>query len=808
MSKKGKRDADRRKRIQAAAAKRADQKHRDHPKEFRASCNLPLAIQGEQEAGEGKLATFSGIGYTGAPMKPMGWWEPIIVDLDGVKIPSQHRPALRQHDHEQIVGHATSVKVTKQGIEFEGVFSGEPEHVRKVTVPAKNGFQWQLSIGANPIRTEFLESGETTTVNGREVTGPMTISRETELGEISFVPLGADGDTSATVSASANRGITMNKALLKAAMANLRASGKISAAKYSDEDVDAMSEDDAKAALKKCMKAEEDPPGKSGDDEPDEDDKGKKSESASAASVVAELRQLQASFLSDFRQTQSAEIKRQDAIRATCVEYGVSEIEISEGGKTSRVNLAAHGIEKGWTLDKVTLEALKASRPGAGVGVVPGGHFYSPNSPVINGAVLECAVFDALSSQFRLFDSDFYARGETGGRRIPESHQRRITAELNARYTDQVRQSAHTHFRGQIGLKQLLAMLAAQNGYKGRENFDAGSWGDVAGYLSMPVRADGASTVNTPATLANVQNKFMLQGYLFTEQALLEVGQVIPVKDLKPTKSVQLFGDFQFQQLNPGGEIQHASIGDNAYANQAKIFSRMITLELQYIINDDLGMFGQVPMMLGRGWGLNLNHIFWTAFMSPGYDDGGSTNFYAATHTITGQSANSNYQSGATTTLSDAGLKAAVILFNNQVDPAGKPLGIDPELLVYPPDIDANAVELMNAQFIVMAGLASTSSASKQANTNIWKGRFKPVMSRYLNKSAYTGFSTTAWYLLANPAVMPVIQIAALNGQMTPTIQTAGTDWAFNTLGISMRGWGGVGVNPQNFRGGVKSAGS
>jgi hypothetical protein len=40
-----------------------------------------------------------------------------------------------------------------------------------------------------------------------------------------------------------------------------------------------------------------------------------------------------------------------------------------------------------------------------------------------------------------------------------------------------------------------------------------------------------------------------------------------------------------------------------------------------------------------------------------------------------------------------------------------------------------------------------------------------------------------------------VIQIAALNGQMTPTVQTAGQDWQFNMLGISMRGWGGFGVS-------------
>jgi hypothetical protein len=787
-------------RIQAAA-------QRDKPREFRITATGgPVTIQAADPAGgDGKkLARFEGNAYTGAPMKPQGWWTPVVIDLDGVKIPSQNRPALRQHDHEQIVGHTDSVKVTKAGIEIAGVFSGEQQHADKVTVPAGNGFPWQLSVGANPTRTEFLEAGEETEVNGRKVSGPLTISRETEIGEISFVPLGADGDTSATVTASQGTPAMTApaiKAALKELMADLKAAGKTCS--YTDAEIDEMDSTTAKAALKKAMKA------KAADDDDDDDDD--KTEAERQAAIRAMYKAESDAALKAEREARAAERQRESAILAAVKKHSVSgEVEITVDGKAQKVpDLAAHAITAGWSADTAELHAMRLARPNAGVGV-PGGLGYSTSQPILNEAVLEAAVFDALRGQFRLFDSDFYALGDDGKRRVPVREEKRITAEMNTRYPDQVRQAAHTHFKGRIGLQQLLTMLASANGYRGPATFnDPSGWSDVAGYLAAPaIRADGASSVNTPATLANVQNKFMLQGYMFTEQVFLEIGQVLPVKDLKATKSVQLFGDFVFQQLNPAGEIQHATVGDNPYANQAKLYARMITLEMQYLINDDLGMFGQVPMMLGRGWGLKVNDLFWTAFMNPGFDDGGSTNFYAATHTINGQSGNSNLSSGAGSTLSHAGLTAAKLLFDNQVDPAGKPLGVDAELLVYPPDLDVAAVELMNAQFLIMAGLASTAAATKQANTNIWKGRFNPLMSRYLNKSAYTGNSTTAWYLLANPALVPVIQIAALNGSMTPQVQTASQDWQFNTLGISTRGWGGVGVSAQNFRGAVKSNGS
>ena len=81
-------------------------------------------------------------------------------------------------------------------------------------------------------------------------------------------------------------------------------------------------------------------------------------------------------------------------------------------------------------------------------------------------------------------------------------------------------------------------------------------------------------------------------------------------------------------------------------------------------------------------------------------------------------------------------------------------------------------------------------------------------MSRYLGNSKYTGYSAKAWYLLADPNDLAVIEVAFLDGVDTPTVQTAGPDWNFNRLGISMRVIFDFGVNQQNFRAGVKSNGA
>jgi hypothetical protein len=78
--------------------------------------------------------------------------------------------------------------------------------------------------------------------------------------------------------------------------------------------------------------------------------------------------------------------------------------------------------------------------------------------------------------------------------------------------------------------------------------------------------------------------------------------------------------------------------------------------------------------------------------------------------------------------------------------------------------------------------------------------------SPYISVSTYTGSTSTAYWMLANPNEAAVIEIAALNGRVEPTVDTADAD--FSTLGVSMRGYCDVGVNLQEYRAGVHADGT
>jgi hypothetical protein len=146
-----------------------------------------------------KLKKFSGVAYTGGPMR-VGYGWPVVVDLAGLRAGSEQIPFLANHDSQQIVGHG-NVEITSRNIRVSGEISGIGAAAMEVQALAARGFKWQLSIGAEPDKMEMIDAGASAVVNGRTVTGPAYVMRSGALREVSFVAIGADGRTSSRVAA-------------------------------------------------------------------------------------------------------------------------------------------------------------------------------------------------------------------------------------------------------------------------------------------------------------------------------------------------------------------------------------------------------------------------------------------------------------------------------------------------------------------------------------------------------------------------------------------------------------------------------
>jgi hypothetical protein len=360
-----------------------------------------------------------------------------------------------------------------------------------------------------------------------------------------------------------------------------------------------------------------------------------------------------------------------------------------------------------------------------------------------------------------------------------------LTAKLDGverLYPEQTLEQASRRFRGGIGLQELLLEAAWANGYTGRNFRDHRT---VLRYAFGRGIEAAFSTVDIGGILSNVANKFLLDGFFSVERTWRNVCAVRNVSDFKTVTSYRLIGKDQYELVAPGGEIKHGTLGNETYSNRADTYGLMLSIDRRDVINDDLGAITTVPQKLGRGSGLKINDVFWTTFLN-------NAAFFTA--------GNANFISGATTALGIDGLTAGEVAFLDQVDGDGKPIGVMPAILLVP-----TALSAIGSQLFKSLELRDNASTAKYPITNPHQGKFRVEVSRYLANAKYPGFSAKAWYLLAEPTDLPVIEVAFLNGQEAPTIETAEAD--FHVLGVQMRGYHDFGVALQDPRGGVKAKG-
>lgn len=150
---------------------------------------------GQEPADAGNLRGFAILAYTGAEVSQWGYR--FVIDLSGIRMAHNAVPALREHEREAVVGMTSRASVTEAGLLLHGSFLPVTQDAREVQALAEAGFPWQASIGVMPLHIEEIGQGASVEVNGRTFAGPIDVWRAARVDEISFVALGADGETAA-----------------------------------------------------------------------------------------------------------------------------------------------------------------------------------------------------------------------------------------------------------------------------------------------------------------------------------------------------------------------------------------------------------------------------------------------------------------------------------------------------------------------------------------------------------------------------------------------------------------------------------
>ena len=165
---------------------------------------VPVKIEAASEGGS--LPTFSATAYSGGKLFVRGFNSPVVVDLDGLEV-NANATILLDHDSTKRVGHPDSITVRDGKIFASGVISAENEHAQEVINSTRNGFRWQVSIGARPTELKRVEAGKSAVVNGRRQEGPFVLATRSKLNEISFVGSGGDEDNQVSIAAQSGKNL-------------------------------------------------------------------------------------------------------------------------------------------------------------------------------------------------------------------------------------------------------------------------------------------------------------------------------------------------------------------------------------------------------------------------------------------------------------------------------------------------------------------------------------------------------------------------------------------------------------------------
>lgn len=298
------------------------------------------------------------------------------------------------------------------------------------------------------------------------------------------------------------------------------------------------------------------------------------------------------------------------------------------------------------------------------------------------------------------------------------------------------------------------------------------------------------STSELSGVVGNVANKALQEAFAMAPSVAEQITATKTHTNFHPHTVYSLAINGELQPVAKDGELKHMRTSEESRTRQVETRGAVLSISRTDMVNDDLNAFADNAKALGRKAIHSREKTLFAALNATG----NGASFFTT--------ARANYFEGASSNLQSSSLSTAVQMFRDQVGPDGLPVMVDPQILLVPTALEPVAKELMNSQYVVGP------TSAKQPSANIHQNAYRVLVSPWLSNSTLSGASSTAWYLIGNPADLAALEIAYLNGLQTPTVEFFGMDSSAEVLGVSWRVFWDFGVALGEYRAAVKSKGA
>ncbi len=258
-----------------------------------------------------------------------------------------------------------------------------------------------------------------------------------------------------------------------------------------------------------------------------------------------------------------------------------------------------------------------------------------------------------------------------------------------------------------------------------------------------------ASTSDLPYIFAALVNKSLLRAYNEAPSTFRQWVAVTSANDFKSLHAIKLSGSPDLKGLTQNGEYQTATFSDSKEMYNLVTKGIKVALTREMIINDDLRALSRIPQLFGVAAKRMENAAVYSLITANGAMSDGTALFHADHSNL----------AGTGTALGSTSLGVGRAAMRKQTGLNGEVLDVMPAFLLTPVALETSAEVLLRS--------TSLPDDNKSSGVyNPWAGKLTPVSDPLLDAN-----SATAWYLLAHPNQVPIIEVAYLEGEEQPYVE-------------------------------------
>ncbi len=287
----------------------------------------------------------------------------------------------------------------------------------------------------------------------------------------------------------------------------------------------------------------------------------------------------------------------------------------------------------------------------------------------------------------------------------------------------------------------------------------------------------GYSTSDFPLILGNVFNKRLRKQYELQTRTFTPWASQTTATDFKEMSRLSL-GDMVFEAVSEGGEYKSESLAESAEKYKVAKWGRIVVINWEAIVNDDLNAFSRIPQILAGAAAQKQSDIVYGILLdNPKMSDNVDL-FHAATH--------KNLTSpGTDISIDSLGVGRAMMRKQKSLKDKNH-LNISPKFLIVGPDKEQKALQFTSSNYV----------AAQNGNINVWAGMLQPIVENRI-----TG---NPWFLAADPSTIDTIEYAFLDGEELYTEERI----AFEKDGLEIKARMVFGAKAIDHRGLYKNAGA